>query len=207
MADLVANSGTDATVDKTPRTERGRRTLRAILDAAAIEFGTRGFHDTSIVAITQRAGVALGSFYTYFDSKEALFQALVRDMSTQVGVVGATAIADAKDILDGERAVLAAFTAFAREHRELYRIIDEAEFVDPASYRAHYESAATRIGARLGDGVQRGELRADVGEIEAWAIMGMNVFLGLRYGVMTDDADLKAVADAANALLRRGLTR
>lgn len=207
MADLATNSGTDATVDKTPRTERGRRTLRAILDAAAIEFGTRGFHETSIVAITQRAGVALGSFYTYFDSKEALFQALVRDMSAQVGVVGATAIADAKDILDGERAVLAAFTAFAREHRELYRIIDEAEFVDPASYRAHYENAAARIGARLTDGVQRGELRADVGEIEAWAIMGMNVFLGLRYGVMTDDADLKAVADAANALLRRGLAR
>lgn len=207
MADLATNSGADATVDKTPRTERGRRTLRAILDAAAIEFGTRGFHDTSIVAITQRAGVALGSFYTYFDSKEALFRALVRDMSAQVGVVGANAIADAKDILDGERAVLAAFTAFAREHRELYRIIDEAEFVDPASYRAHYENAASRIGARLTDGVQRGELRADVGEIEAWAIMGMNVFLGLRYGVMTDDADLKAVADAANALLRRGLAR
>lgn len=207
MMNLAAERGIDATADKTPRTERGRRTLRSILDAAAIEFGTRGFHDTSIVAITQRAGVALGSFYTYFDSKEALFQALVRDMSAQVGVVGANAIADAKDILDGERAVLAAFTAFAREHRELYRIIDEAEFVDPASYRAHYENAAARIGARLNDGVQRGELRDDVGEVEAWAIMGMNVFLGLRYGVMTDDADVQAVADAANALLRRGLAR
>lgn len=207
MADLVAESGSEATVDKTPRTERGRRTLRAILDAAAIEFGTRGFHDTSIVAITQRAGVALGSFYTYFDSKEALFRALVRDMSAQVGVVGATAIANASDVLDGERAVLAAFTAFAREHRELYRIIDEAEFVDPASYRAHYENAAARIGMRLRDGVEREELRPDVGEIEAWAIMGMNVFLGLRYGVMTDDADLKAVADAANAMLRHGLSR
>jgi AcrR family transcriptional regulator len=207
MSDLAAERGTEATVDKTPRTERGRRTLRSILDAAAIEFGTRGFHDTSIVAITQRAGVALGSFYTYFDSKEALFRALVRDMSAQVGVVGATAIANAKDILDGERAVLASFTAFAREHRELYRIIDEAEFVDPASYRAHYENAAARIGARLRDGVERGELRLDIGEVEAWAIMGMNVFLGLRYGVMTDDADLNAVADAANALLRRGLAR
>lgn len=209
MAELAADSGTDATVanDKTPRTDRGRRTLRGILDAAAIEFGTRGFHETSIVAITQRAGVALGSFYTYFDSKEALFRALVRDMSAQVGVVGATAIADSKDILDGERAVLAAFTAFAREHRELYRIIDEAEFVDPASYRTHYENAASRIGMRLRDGVTRGELRDDVGEIEAWAIMGINVFLGLRYGVMTDDANLDAVAEAANALLRRGLAR
>ena len=38
--------------DKTPRTERGRRTLRKLLDAAAIEFGERGFHEASISAIT-----------------------------------------------------------------------------------------------------------------------------------------------------------
>jgi hypothetical protein len=35
----------------------------------------------------------------------------------------------------------------------------------------------------------------------------MNVFLGLRYGVMADGADLDAVAGAANALLRDGLKR
>jgi AcrR family transcriptional regulator len=65
--------------DRVPRTERGRRTQRAILDAAAAEFGDKGFHDSSIVSITQRAGVALGSFYTYFESKDALFRALVAD--------------------------------------------------------------------------------------------------------------------------------
>ena len=66
---------------KAPRTARGERTLRKILDAAREEFGERGFSDSSIVGITQRAGVALGTFYTYFESKEALFQALVRAMS------------------------------------------------------------------------------------------------------------------------------
>ena len=70
--------------DKAPRTERGRRTLRKLLDAAAIEFGERGFHDASISGITRRAGTALGSFYTYFDSKEEIFQALVRYMSEQL---------------------------------------------------------------------------------------------------------------------------
>src|SRR5678816_4085038 len=69
---------------KAPRTARGERTLRKILDAAQEEFGERGFSESSIVAITQRAGVALGTFYTYFDSKEAVFRALVRDMSAQV---------------------------------------------------------------------------------------------------------------------------
>jgi AcrR family transcriptional regulator len=205
----MSERGATATVEsvKTPRTERGRRTLRSILDAAAVEFGTRGFHETSIVGITSRAGVALGSFYTYFSSKDELFRALVRDMSTQVGVVGAAASQGATTVLDGERAVLASFIGFAREHRELYRIIDEAEFVDPASYRAHYEGAAMCIGARLRQGTEKGELRDGIGEVEAWAMMGMNVFLGLRYGVMDDTADLDIVASAANALLYGGLAR
>ena len=42
-------------------------------------------------------------------------------------------------------------------------------------------------------------------EVHAWAIMGINVFLGLRYGVMDGDADLGEVAEQANALLRGGL--
>lgn len=210
MSEIIETSDTSDTVDasdKTPRTDRGRRTLRAILDAAAVEFGTRGFHDTSIVAITSRAGVALGSFYTYFSSKDALFRALVSDMSAQVGVVGAAAVAETETTLDGERAVLASFIGFARAHQELYRIIDEAEFVDPPSYRAHYEGAAKRIGQRLERGAVAGELREGVGEVEAWAIMGMNVFLGLRYGVLAADRNPDDIAVTVNRLLSRGLAR
>lgn len=193
--------------DRVPRTERGRRTLRAILDAAAVEFGANGFHDTSIVGITRRAGVALGSFYTYFASKDAVFRALVADMSAQVGAVGAAAAAQGTGTLDSERAVLAAFIAFARDHQELYRIIDETEFVDPAAYRAHYEGAAGRIRARLERGVASGELRPDVGEAEAWALMGMNVFLGLRYSLWGADLSPDAIAARAEALLRHGIAR
>jgi len=76
-----ARTGDDRGMDKTPRTERGRRTLRKLLDASAKEFGDKGFHDASVSSITRRAGVALGTFYTYFDSKDALFRALVLDLS------------------------------------------------------------------------------------------------------------------------------
>src|SRR5436853_1803134 len=112
---------------KTPRTPRGERTLRKILDAAREEFGQRGFSDSSIVGITQRAGVALGTFYTYFDSKEELFQALVRDMSAQVAATAAPAFLGAPNALDAARDGLELFLRFAREHRHIYRIIDEAE--------------------------------------------------------------------------------
>jgi AcrR family transcriptional regulator len=192
---------------KTPRTDRGRRTLRKLLDAAAAEFGERGFHEASISAITRRAGTALGSFYTYFDSKDAIFRALVADMSARVRDHVAPAITAAPDAVAREGQALAAFLAFARDHQEIYRIIDEAEFVDPASFRQHYETTAQRIAERLRSGAAAGELRADVGEVEAWALMGMNVFLGLRFGVWDTSAPVGTIAAAANRLIGEGLAK
>src|SRR3954447_17820973 len=165
---------------KAPRNARGERTLRKILDAARGEFGERGFSESSIVAITQRAGVALGTFYTYFDSKEAVFQALVRDISAQVRDHVAPAFKDADDALDGERRALESFLHFARKHRDVYRIIDEAEFVEPRAYREHYQTTASRIAARLIAARDKGEISSrysdDELDILAWAIMGANVF-------------------------------
>jgi AcrR family transcriptional regulator len=192
---------------KTPRTERGRKTLRLLLDAAAAEFGEKGFHESSVVSITQRAGVALGSFYTYFDSKDSLFQALVRDMSAQVRNTVGPVMAAESDRLDGERKGLAEFLRFVRRHKELYRIIDEAEFVDPPSYRAHYENTVAGYVASLKDAADKGQVRSDVEEVHAWAIVGMNVFLGLRYGVMGEDRDANEVAHIAADFLTHGLKR
>jgi AcrR family transcriptional regulator len=192
---------------KAPRTARGQRTMRKILDAALAEFGEKGFSDSSIVSITSRAKVALGTFYTYFDSKEALFAALVRDMSTQVKDLVPPAISEARDAMDAEERTLRAYLEFVVAHKEVYRIIDEAEFVDPEGFRAHYEAAAARIGARLAAGVECGQLRpADdfENEVHTWAYMGMNVFLGLRFGVWKRE-DPARVAEIANRLLRRGL--
>ncbi|MGN6269591.1 MAG: TetR/AcrR family transcriptional regulator [Sphingomonas sp.] len=194
-----------ASAGKAPRTERGRRTLRAILDAAAAEFGEKGFHEGSISGITRRAGVALGSFYTYFDSKDAVFRALVRDMSDQVRDRVAPVLRAAPDQLAAERAGLREFLEFVRGHKEIYRIIDEAEFVDPDSFKAHYATTAERIAQRLAAAAERGEVRADVSEVHAWAMMGMNVFLGLRYGVWGEDRSTDEVADTIADLLARGL--
>lgn len=193
---------------KAPRTARGERTLRKILDAAQAEFGERGFAESSIVTITQRAGVALGTFYTYFDSKEAVFQAVVRDMSAQVRDHVAPAFKGASDSLDGERLALESFLQYARKHRDVYRIIDEAEFVEPVAYREHYETTCKRIAARLAAARDKGEIAADLSdqdlEVLAWGIMGANVFLGLKFAVWSS-ADAKRVAEVTNRLLRRGL--
>ena len=205
----MTQSATDAAgyQDRTPRTERGRKTLRKLLDAAAKEFGEKGFHEASISGITRRAGTALGSFYTYFASKDAIFRALVNDMSAQVAAHAREGVEGASGAFDIERAALTAFLQFAHDNNEIYRIIDEAEFVDPASYRRHYESTAERIMERLNAGAASGEFREGLEEAHAWALMGMNVFLGLRYAVWSGAPDAERVAGLANAMLRDGIAK
>lgn len=190
---------------KTPRTDRGRKTLRKLLNAAAIEFGEHGFHDASITGITRRAGTALGSFYTYFDSKDEIFKALVEDLSSQVRDVALKARQVKGPALEVERAALTGFLQFARAHKDFFRIIDQCEFVDPENFRRHYESTAARILGRLERGVEKGELREGLGETHAWAIMGMSAFLGLRFGVWSDDAAAEEIAEVANSILREGI--
>lgn len=50
----------------------------AILDAAYDIFGTKGFYETKISEIAEQAGIAKGTVYLYFESKEQLFQAVTR---------------------------------------------------------------------------------------------------------------------------------
>ncbi|HET7817169.1 MAG TPA: TetR/AcrR family transcriptional regulator [Sphingomicrobium sp.] len=209
MSDRAAETGDSPASDgKAPRTARGERTLRKILDAALEEFGEKGFAEGSIVGITRRARVALGTFYTYFDSKEAVYQALVRGLSDEIRVCVAPALDAATDPLDAERRALVAFLEFVETHKHVYRLIDEAETVDPEGFRRHYEVTAARIEARLAAATKAGELRRDPSPIGteaiAWAVMGANVFLGLRFGVW-GRADPEEVAGVMNRLLASGL--
>ena len=207
MAQQSARARLPAAAVKTPRTARGEKTMRKILDAALAEFGEKGFSESSIVSITRRAKVALGTFYTYFDSKEALFAALVADMSGQVRDAVAPAFVGEQGTLAAEGRALAAYLQFAAGHKLVYRIIDEAEFVAPEAYRRHYETVAARIRARLEAGEAKGEIAAAdplEREVRAWAAMGMNVFLGLRFAVWGKE-DAEQVAAIANRLLSDGL--
>ena len=204
---MVYSSGAAASADKEPRTERGRKTLRRLLEAAASEFGERGFHEAAITGITQRAGVALGTFYTYFESKEEVFRALVRDMSRATRAHVAEAVKGAPDRLAAERLGLEAFIAFVRQHPELYRIVEEAQFVAQDVYREHYLAFVEGYRRNLAGARERGEISDGPDEPRAWALIGMSVFLGMRYGIWNRDLSPGEVADAAIALVSEGLRK
>jgi AcrR family transcriptional regulator len=206
MAEQAATPVSDATQPKAPKTERGRRTMRKLLDAAALEFGERGFHEASIATLTARAGVSIGSFYVYFDSKEAIFRALVADMGHMTRAWIAERVAGAPDRLAAERLGIAAFIGFVRAHKNLYRVVMESQFVAADAYRAYYDTWAASYDRQLRAAAQKGEIRDGDQAARAWAMLGMSVFLGMRYGVWDEREDPMAVAAVAADLLERGIS-
>ncbi|WP_380874805.1 putative transcriptional regulator, TetR family protein [Sphingomonas sp. DBB INV C78] len=195
----------DIAIDRVPRTERGRQTLRRLLDAAASEFGERGYHEAAITGITARAGVALGSFYTYFESKEELYRALVRDMSRSVRHHIAEQLQGVSDRLTAERRGIAAYIGFVREHPNLYRIIEEAQFVAEDVYREHYDVFIAAYRDNLAAARARGEISEGPDEARAWALIGISVFAGMRYGLWSQDETPEAIADTIGDLIIYGL--
>ena len=70
--------------DGTLRTARGVRSRAALLAAARRLFGSKGYANTKIADITDEAGKALGSFYTYFENKEAVLEQLAEDFKAEI---------------------------------------------------------------------------------------------------------------------------
>lgn len=73
MARRSPRSEAVAVAEPVPVTPKGRRTRRRLVEAGRTVLERRGYAEATIAEITEEAGLALGSFYRYFDNKEALF--------------------------------------------------------------------------------------------------------------------------------------
>jgi AcrR family transcriptional regulator len=65
-------------------TDRGRRTRAVLLEAARAVFERDGYVDARVADIARTAGVAHGTFYTYFDSRREVFRAVMADVRDQI---------------------------------------------------------------------------------------------------------------------------
>lgn len=189
----------------TPKTRRGKTRREQILRAAERVIGQRGFADASISEITREAGTAQGTFYIYFSSKEEIFRELVLEMGQMTRKVLAEAISLADDRMDAERIGLKAFLGFVADHPALYRIVEEARFVDPPAYKDYFTSFADAYQRQLSRAAETGNIRPGDAEVRAWALMGMAKTLGERYVLWGSAEDLDRIAEDAIDMIRNGL--
>ena len=185
-------------------TARGERTRQKLLVAAERIFAELGYHDASIVKITEAAGVGQGTFYLYFSGKQQVFDEVVLDLNTRVR--HAMTEASEKGTTRAERELLGfgAFFQFTAEHPALYRIIRQAEFVSPAMLRYHYD----KLSEGYIDGLRAAKERGEVGDIDpevsAYALMAAGELLGMRW-VLWGDGVPERVSVELERIVRRVL--
>lgn len=188
-----------------PRTRRGQDTRAAILRAAEAVIGELGFAAASIADITRKAGIAQGTFYIYFQSKDEVFRELVMEMGRLTRSFLTEAVADAPDRITAERRGLRAFLSFVAQRPTLYNIVMEARFVAPDAYRAYYTTFARGYAQNLAAAVRENEIREGNAEIRAWALMGMAITLGERFTIWENDVPLDQVVEEVFDVLENGL--
>lgn len=192
-----------------PKTGRGEQTRQKLLDAAKRAIGRQGFADTSIAAITAEAGVAQGTFYIYFNTKEDVLRELVLHMGRSLRHHLTEAIVGAKNRMEAERLGLVAFLEFVRRNPDLYQVVDVSQFVDPKIYKQYYLDFVAGYCEVLDAAEQRGEIAKSgsetATEIRAWMLMGMADFLGKRYGLWDTKTPLGPVVDDAMAMIAHGI--
>lgn len=190
-------------------TERGRRTRRRLLDAAEEVFSESGFHDASITRIVERAGVAQGTFYVHFRSKQEIFEQLVGDLNSRLReAMSKGAAAGSGDRLDAERRGFAAFFEFAAEHPALYRVIREAEFVAPLAMHRHYEKIVEGYVRGLEAAMAADDVAPCDPTVLAWALIAVGQLVGMRWIVWDHrDAIPSGIFDECMVVVARMLGR
>lgn len=176
-------------------TTKGSRTRARLLAAAEEVFLAHGYHDASIVKITEAAGVAGGTFYLYFSGKRQIFDELVEDLNRRVRHAMVSASGKETTRAAAERAGFAAFFRFTAEHPALYRVVRQAEQVSPGAMKLHYERLLEGYVTGLSAAMDAGEITRADPEVVAWALMGVGEMIGMRWVLWEGDEGPAAVPD------------
>jgi len=144
-----------------------------ILHAARKVFEERGYTNARMAEIAERAGVATGTLYLYFKSKEALVTALCEDYLTRLGEKLIPLFSEpeaAKAIADSVHAIF----AFAEIEQDLMRLLDLRTALgkrcDALAADQHLQQMLSR---QLQERMRKGEIRSYNPQVLAQILSGL----------------------------------
>lgn len=177
---------------KLSRAERNELTRQKLFEAARKVVGRLGYAEASVARITAEAGVAQGTFYNYFATRQELLDELLPETGKDMlDFIRVRTRADVPQKVQEEDR-FRAFFDYLKQVPEFLRILNEAELFAPAGYRRHIQIIASAYARILRRARDKGEVQAfsdEEIEVVVHMLMGARGYLSQRY----------AYADAAVA--------
>ena len=182
-----------------------------ILKAAITIFAQKGYHDTSISDIIERAGIARGTFYLYFENKRQIFDSILENLMLELD-------RSIKKILIGPGYPDPLQQLKANLERVLTLLIDNPEVSAILLKRApgldiesdqkiteFYRNMATMIDHAIGEGIKMGLIRECDPTIVAYCIVG-SIKEVVEYILSLEDKKVPSIEHIVNELLFFGLS-
>jgi AcrR family transcriptional regulator len=116
----------------------------AILDAAEIVFGDKGFHVARIQDVADRARIAVGTVYNHFEDKEDVLAALLDERTAQLAACLAPAADEPKSFAPKLTARIRRMLSYVERHRPFFAIAFEHGLLGGSA-----DASATVAGKRL----------------------------------------------------------
>lgn len=188
-------------------TPRGKERRRQLIEFAAARFAENGFHPTSVAEIVQGLGVGKGVFYWYFESKDDLLLAILKESQHDLRKAQQMKIGDERDPLRRIELGIRASMRWFADNKHLVTLVQFAateERFSPALRRGQ-EVALADVVKHVKDGIVAGEIRDQNPEVLGYALLGVTGNLA-RELIHRHGESPEAVADAAIAFCLKGLT-
>lgn len=190
---------------------------REQLLAAGLEvFAEVGYHRTTVADIVQRAGVAQGTFYYHFETKQAFFRslldsffALIEQALLEADLVSRSARTTA-ELAAQVRDVIVRILTIYRDNRSLARLfLREAIGLEP-DYADAWENFTSRLAnitaASIEDAVKRDLLLPQNSRVAAYCIVGMLERVAYHWLAEEASHDIEELATAVARFEMFGLS-
>jgi AcrR family transcriptional regulator len=193
-----------AKVDKAQRREE-------ILAAAKAVFAARGFHDTTIADVAKAAGISYGSIYWYFESKDALFHALMdhQEQALRAHVEATVGQLTAVDNVDLFRESVRATFEFFEADRDVVKLLFRDSLVLGDRFDRHlagiYEGFIADIEKTIAVAQAAGLVVEAPPRMIAFSVAALVSQLALRRLTTDDGLPADVVADFVVTMLVDGL--
>ncbi len=152
---------------------RKQRTMDALLAAAQLMFAERPVEDVTVEEIGQHAGVAVGSIYNNFGSKEGLYAAVVaRALDVDRDYMDRAYTPD-RNPIEQLLAASEQYLRFALDHPQFFRML--AFPTKPGPYPAAAETTAllalrvAEQNGRMVDAIERGIVEGSIRHLDPQA--------------------------------------
>lgn len=187
------------------RIDKGQSTRQRILEVATRLFTEQGFDAVSIDAVLGATGLSKGALYHHFESKTALFAAVLEAVEARIAETLFAAGKDAKKPIDALRAGCRAWLDLAAKDATVRRIVllDAPTAIGWQAWREMDERYSLGLlRAALSAAAQLGEVPEARVALFGNALLAVLIEMALLIARSPDDAKLaEAGHDAAERML------